>query len=468
MTAAPTKPTMSHTTYPVPVESIRERTQQMLARIESESRPGVWITRLSHEQVMQQVERVIEHATTGEPLPLQGMLFAVKDNIDVAGVPTTAGCPEFAYVPEHSATVVRRLCDAGAIVVGKTNLDQFATGLVGTRSPYGVVHNPHNPAYISGGSSSGSAVATALGLVDFSLGTDTAGSGRVPAAFCGLVGHKPSRGLLSTTGVVKACRSLDCVSILARSSSQAADIFAVARGFDPEDPYSRRESDLEQSPDCDPDLGFRFGVPAERDMEFFGNDDARQRFRRAVEKTIALGGTPVVIDFTPFRDAAKLLYEGPWVAERYAAIKSFIESTPEALLPITREIIEPAAKLSAVAAFEGLYKLLTLRRATEWQWTQMDVLLVPTTGTIYTIDEVQADPIRTNTNLGYYTNFVNLLDLSALAVPNYQYSNGLPSGVTFVAQAGCDAMLLKIGRRFEDAGGRGLTAPLPPAMGAGS
>lgn len=437
----------------------------MLARIESQSRPGVWITRLSHEQVMQQVERVIEHATTGEPLPLQGMLFAVKDNIDVAGVPTTAGCPEFAYVPEHSATVVQRLCDAGAIVVGKTNLDQFATGLVGTRSPYGVCENPHNPQYISGGSSSGSAVAVATGMVDFSIGTDTAGSGRVPAAFCGIVGHKPSRGLLSTTGVVKACRSLDCVSLFATTSDLVSLIFTVARGFDPDDPYSRRESDLEHSPDIDPDLGFRFGVPAERDMEFFGNDDARQRFRRAVEKTIALGGTPVVIDFTPFTAAAKLLYEGPWVAERYAAIKSFIESKPEAMLPITRQIIEPAAKLSAVDAFEGLYKLLSLRRATEWQWTQMDVLLIPTTGTIYTIEQVQADPIRTNSNLGFYTNFVNLLDLCAVSVPNYQYSNGLPSGVTFVAPAGCDSVLLKIGSRFEDAGGRGLTAPLPPAMG---
>ncbi len=404
-------------------------------------------------------------------LPLYGVPFAVKDNIDVEGRPTTAACPAFARTAAESATIVRKLCNAGAILVGKTNMDQFATGLVGTRSPYGACRNPFDGRYISGGSSSGSAVAVAAGLVSFALGTDTAGSGRVPAAFNNIVGWKPTRGRLSTAGFVPACRSLDCPSVFALVCEDVAAVARVASGFDAADPYSRSPEEL-----AAPSTGsgqaaefpvkFRFGVPGGHQLEFFGSGAGPVLFRRAVQRLEELGGEATPIDFAPFLAAAKLLYEGPWLAERLAAIRGFYADHADDILPVTRSIIGSASRISAVEAFEGQYELRRIARAAIEQWRRMDVLLSPTAGRIYTIDDVQREPVQLNRNLGYYTNFVNLLDLAAVAVPNGFEPGGLPAGVTLIGPMGSDDALLKLAARFHRATGLTLGAmgsPMPAA-----
>jgi allophanate hydrolase len=382
-------------------------------------------------------------------LPLYGIPFAIKDNIDLAGVPTTAACPAFAYVPARSAPVVDRLMAAGAIPIGKTNMDQFATGLNGTRSPhpYGVCTNSFDPRYIAGGSSSGSAVATALGMVSFALGTDTAGSGRVPAAFNNLVGLKPTRGLLSTRGVVPACRTLDCVSIFALTAHDAANVFDVATAYDAADPYSRALP----TPSARLPASFRFGVPRDQDLEFFGDAQAAARFTDTVAALERLGGTAARIDMTPFFAAARLLYEGPWVAERYAAIHGFVAAHPDKLLPVIRQIIEPASRRSAVEAFEAQYALQALKRETDAALAGIDVLVTPTAPTIYRVEEMLADPIRLNARLGTYTNFMNLLDMCAVAAPGGFRADGLPDGVTLCASAFRDRALLALAHRLQQA-----------------
>ncbi|GBG13867.1 allophanate hydrolase [Novimethylophilus kurashikiensis] len=411
------------------------------AAIGSEDVHHIWIRRLSHEEMLAYA-MALEGKNPAD-YPLYGIPFAIKDNIDLAGISTTAACPDFAYVPEKSATVVQKLIDAGAIPVGKTNLDQFATGLVGVRSPYGAGRNAFDPDYISGGSSAGSAVAVALGLASFSLGTDTAGSGRVPAAFNNLVGHKPTCGLLSTSGVVPACRTLDCVSIFALTSDDAATVLEAAQGFDAADPYSR----VVEKPSSILGSGFKFGVPKPEQLAFFGNPDTPQLFKDAVEHLRAIGGEEVEIDFQPFLDTARLLYEGPWVAERYAAIREFIENQPDAMFPVTRQIIGGAVKFSAADTFTALYRLKAMQRLTAGVWDDVDVIVTPTAGTIYRIEEVGADPVKTNSNLGYYTNFMNLLDLSAVAIPAGFQANGLPFGITLCAPAFNDARLLNLAAR---------------------
>jgi allophanate hydrolase len=403
-------------------------------------------------------------------LPLYGVPFAVKDNIDVAGLPTTAACPDFAYDPQASAFVVQRLVAAGAIPVGKTNLDQFATGLVGTRSPppYGPCRNAFAPDLISGGSSSGSAVAVALGAVSFALGTDTAGSGRVPAAFNNLVGLKPTRGLLSLRGVVPACRSLDCVSVFALTVDDAESVLRVAAAYDRDDAYSRANA-AENGPAAFGTLprGFAFGVPRAEDLEFYGNAAWAAAFERATWEIEALGGHAIPVDLRPLLEAARLLYEGPWVAERYAAIRGFIERSPDALLPVTRSIIEPAGRISAVEAFEAQYRLESLRREAERQLAGLAFLLLPTAGTIYRIDEVLADPLRLNANLGRYTNFVNLLDMAAVAVPGGFDPTGRPFGVTLAGPAFSDRRLLSYARALEQSLALPLGATGLPRPGAG-
>lgn len=382
-------------------------------------------------------------------LPLYGVPFAIKDNIDLAHVPTTAACPEFAYVPGDHAFVVRQLIDAGAVPLGKTNLDQFATGLNGTRSPYGACHNAFNPEFISGGSSSGSSVSVALGWVTFSLGTDTAGSGRVPASFNHLVGVKPSCGLLSSTGVVPACRSLDSVSIFALTAHDAHTVLAVAAVADAADPFSRAAEPF----GVDFSAGaFRFGVPRAQDLAFFGNDAAAELFQSSVQRLQGLGGVAVEVDFSPFLEVARLLYEGPWVAERFVAIRDFLERQPDAVFPPVRQIIEGGRACTAADAFTATYRLKALKRQCDSVWQTVDCLLTPTAGTIYRVADMQADPIRLNSNLGYYTNFVNLLDYSAVAVPaGFQTAGdaaGLPWGVTLVAPAQRDVPLLRLGDRL--------------------
>jgi allophanate hydrolase len=438
--------------------------EEIWRRCEAHGDPALWIHRLSLDELKAHARRVEARGPATQPL--YGVPFAIKDNIDLAGVPTTAACREFAYTPAESAPVVQRLLDAGAIPIGKTNLDQFATGLVGTRSPYGTPRNPFNPAYIPGGSSSGSAVAVAADLCSFALGTDTAGSGRVPAAFNNLVGLKPTRGLLGTRGVVPACRTLDCVSVFARAIADVAAVFAVARDAPPLPGSGAVVSslDLVVSTDDNPPKAaaspttnyqlpttrsastapLRIGVPRAERLNFFGNADAAKLFSKAVTHWQDLGARIVEIDFAPFVETARLLYEGPWVAERYAAIGGFFEKNPGALHPVTRQIIEGGKSITAIAAFEGFYKLEELRQKTAPVWKEIDVLLTPTAGTIYTIAEIEADPIKLNSNLGYYTNYVNLLDLCAVAVPAGFLPNGLPWGVTLVAPAGQDHYLLRL------------------------
>lgn len=403
-------------------------------RIAVEGERPVWITLVPRATALAK----LKSAPKG---PLWGIPFAVKDNIDVAGLPTTCACPEFAYTPSRSATVVEKLEAAGAILIGKTNLDQFATGLVGTRSPYGIPSSVFDPDYISGGSSSGSAVAVAGGLVSFALGTDTAGSGRVPAAFNNIVGLKPTKGLLSARGVVPACRTQDTISIFALTSADAARILDVAAGYDAEEPYSRKAPTRAYEP---LPKGLRVGVPS-TPLDFCGDTETERLYGLAIERLRALDCEIVPFDFEPFRDAASLLYSGPWVAERLAAIKDFAAKQPTAIHEVVRGIILGAEKISAVAAFEGLYRLAELTRRTETEWAKMDVLILPTTPTTYKISEVLADPVRLNSNLGLYTNFVNLMDLSALAVPAGFRQNGLPIGVTVMGRAFDDKRLAVLG-----------------------
>ena len=404
----------------------------------------VWIHRLSLAEISDYVSVLQDKDPVA--LPLYGIPFAIKDNIDLAGAPTTAGCPEFAYLPQQHATVVQRLIDAGAIPVGKTNLDQFATGLNGTRSPYGACRNAYDPGYISGGSSSGSAVAVALGLASFSLGTDTAGSGRIPAAFNNLIGVKATRGWLSTHGVVPACRSLDCVSIFALNTTDADRVLSVAAGYDEQDAYSRQV--LPHGFDFGRAETFRFGVPRTEQLQFFGNRQAAALFRRSCDRLRVIGGTAVELDFAPFLEAARLLYEGPWVAERYAAIREFFDANAVHINPVVREIIAGAKKFSAADVFSSMYQMEALRKETASVWSKIDCLVTPTAGTIYRIAEMEADPIRLNSNLGYYTNFVNLLDCAAVSVPAGFQDNGLPFGITLVAPAHQDVPLLHLADRL--------------------
>jgi allophanate hydrolase len=426
----------------------------VLARIESAPNLNAWITRLSRAQIFAYVDAL--QGKSIESLPLYGIPFAIKDNIDLADVPTTAACPEFAYTPAQSATVVQKLIDAGAIPIGKTNLDQFATGLVGVRSPYGAGRNTVDPEYISGGSSSGSAIAVAQGLVSFSLGTDTAGSGRVPAAFNNLIGLKPSVGLLSTRGLLPACRTLDAISIFAGTAGDAQRVLRVAEGYDADDDYSRHIERRAFSTDA-----FRFGVPRADQLQFFGDDDYRRLFEVAIATLESKGGRKIEIDFEPFLTTARLLYEGPWIAERYAAIADFIAAKPDALHPVTRQIIEPATKRTSVETFQSQYRLQSLRRQTAKTWNEIDVLVTPTAGTIYKVAEVEADPIRLNSNLGYYTNFVNLLDLAAVAVPAGFRNDGLPFGITLIAPSGSDEALLRLAARVH---GEEITADVAPGF----
>ncbi len=395
-------------------------------------------------------------------LPLYGIPFAVKDNIDYAGVPTTAACPEFAYVPAESAAVVERLIAAGAVLIGKTNLDQFATGLVGTRSPYGAVANAFRPEYISGGSSSGSAVVVARGLVSFALGTDTAGSGRIPAGFNNIVGVKPTVGRLSARGMLPACRSLDCISIFALTAADGATVLEVASAYDPRDSYSRQRSRGAASLGATP----RLGIPLH--PEFCGDAEQERLFGQAVERAKGMGATVQAVDLGPFLDTAALLYDGPWVAERYAAIEAVMRERPRIVHPVVRQVIENATRYSAVDTFNGEYRLQELRRLTSKVWEGIDALLVPTAPTIYTIAQVNAEPVARNSDLGIYTNFVNLLDLCALALPAAMRGDGLPFGVTLIAPAWCDEALSGFGTRWQHATGLtlGATGALLPAAAA--
>lgn len=412
--------------------------------------PAVFITAVNRVGLQRQVDALLRQAPEPDSLPLWGMPFAVKDNIDVAGLPTTAGCPAFATTPEHDAFCVARLRAAGAIVVGKTNLDQFATGLNGTRSPYGAPRCVFDPAYISGGSSSGSAVAVAAGLAAFSLGTDTAGSGRVPAALNNLVGIKPTPGRISATGLVPACRSLDTISIFTGCVADGIAVRRIAEGFDPADSFSRLGEGvaLRAKP--------RVGVLRAGDREFHGDADARRLYEEAIERLAAVGAEAMPFDYAPFREVAALLYDGPWVAERLAAIEEFALDHAADLDPCVRTIIDGAGRFSAVDAFRGRYALEALRSRTQATWAAFDALLLPTAPTTFTVEAMLADPIRLNSRLGLYTNFANLLGLAAIAVPGGFTSAGLAFGVTLVGPASSDDALAPLADALHRAGQFGM------------
>lgn len=422
----------------------RQLIASLLPLLEAEDTHRIWISRLDRHALFAYADALADRDPID--LPLYGIPFAIKDNIDLAGLPTTAACPEYSYAPTRHATVVQRLIDAGAIPLGKTNLDQFATGLVGTRSPHGAVRNALHPDYISGGSSSGSAVAVALGLASFSLGTDTAGSGRVPAMLNNLVGLKPTLGLLSGTGVVPACKTLDTISIFGLTAADTATVCQVAAGYDERDPYSRPAGvgPLPLNLSGNNGKRFRFGVPTAKDLQYFGNEAGPERFAAACAALEQLGGQAVEIDFAPFLETARLLYEGPWVAERYAAIAEFIEEQPTALFPVTHQIISKARQFDAVSTFKAQYRLQHLRRETSAVWEQCDVIITPTAGTTYTINELEANPVELNSNLGYYTNFMNLLNYAAVAVPAGFQADGLPFGVTLFATEFSETRLLSL------------------------
>jgi allophanate hydrolase len=420
---------------------------------------NVWLATISETQ-LQQLLALLSTKSIDE-LPLYGVPFAIKDNIDLSLLPTTAGCEAYRYQPEQSAQVVTLLMAAGAIPLGKTNLDQFATGLVGVRSTWGAVNNSVNPDYISGGSSSGSAVAVAKGQVSFALGTDTAGSGRVPAALNNIVGLKATKGLLSCTGVVPACKSLDCVTLFANSVDELNQLLDISAKLDKEDCYSRANSTVNSIEFYQPQdslKGFKIGLPSKEQLAFFGDSSAQVLFDENIELLKQAGAEIISINFQPFLDAAKLLYEGPWVAERYAAIEDFFSKDPKQCLPVIEKIIGGAKNHSAVSAFKAMYRLQAYKVQCDAILAQLDCVVTPTTGTTYTIAQVEADPIQLNSNLGYYTNFMNLLDYAAIALPAGFLASGLPFGITLFGPAFSDRLLLSAGAQLQQINGFNLGA----------
>lgn len=419
--------------------------------------PAVFITKTPDDALRAAARAVM---ALDPSLPLWGVPFAVKDNIDVAGLPTTAACPAFAYEPAQDATVIARLRAAGAIVIGKTNLDQFATGLNGTRSPYGAPRSVFNPEYVSGGSSSGSAVAVASGLCVFALGTDTAGSGRVPAAFNNLVGIKPTPGLVPNTGVVPACRSVDVVTIFAGDVAEGAAIRRVMEGYDAADPFSRSAI-----PAALP-AKLRIGILAGAEREFYGNAEVEALYDAAIARATALGANTVPFDYAPFREAASLLYDGPWVAERLAAVEEFLATHPEDFDPTVRKIIASAQGKTAVEAFNGLYKLNALRQVMAPVWEAVDVLLLPTSPTTCTVAAMLAEPFTRNSEFGRYTNFANLMGLAAIAVPAGFGPSGLPAGVTLVGPGFSDDALVPFAAAMHAAAVSGMGIDRTAAIAA--
>jgi allophanate hydrolase len=438
-------------------------------RIRDHNDPAIFISLRDEKDALAEAEHLA--SKNAAELPLYGVPVAVKDNIDALGFPTTAACPAFAYTPAHDATAVAKLRAAGAIIIGKTNLDQFATGLVGVRSPYGIPSNPLRSDLIPGGSSSGSAVAVSAGLVPLALGTDTAGSGRVPAMLNNIVGLKPSLGMISTAGVAPACRTLDCVSVFALTVDDAVTALAAMTGPDLADPFSR-DRPLKEITAFPQKL--RLGVPRNGQLITFGDKASEAAYGDAIRRWIALGAEIVEFDMEPFYETARLLYEGPWVAERYLVIRDLLASSPDAIHPVTREITAAGSRLTAAETFSALYRLQGLRKIAERAFAHMDAMVLPTAPTVYSTKQVLANPIELNSRLGTYTNFVNLLDLCGLALPSAMRADDTPFGITLLAPAGRDAMLASIGRVFHadtklKIGAKGLTqpplAPLPAATG---
>jgi amidase/allophanate hydrolase len=424
-------------------------------RIERDRRRNCWIHVRPIEQALAEAEALLQRAAEGEDLPLLGVPFGVKDNIDVEGMPTTAACPSFEYVAARSARCVERLTAAGAICLGKTNLDQFATGLSGARSPYGACSSAANDLYVSGGSSSGSAAAVASGHVAFALGTDTGGSGRIPAGFNGIIGIKPTVGLVSSRGLVPNCPTLDCPSIFCNSIAEGRILLELIEGYDDSDPYSRqRIASFSPLP-----RKFRFGLVAAADLNSFGMPECDELYRQACTRLSGLGGQAREIDFAPFAEAGDMLFSGPWIAERHAAISRLLDIEQGDLLPVIRDVLSAAARFSATDAFAAQHRLLKLRRQIQTLFQEIDVLVVPTAPRPYTVAEMMDDPITLNSRLGSYSYFANLVDLCAVAVPNATLGNGMPMGITLLAPAWRDHALLDLAERWVPDAKAGLFEP---------
>ena len=436
---------------------------QIYARLAAINDPGIFITLAPQAEVQAAADALGDFDPT---LPLWGIPFAVKDNIDVEGYPTTAACPAFAYMADEDAFVVAQLKAAGALFIGKTNLDQFATGLVGVRTPYGAPLNAIDPAIVPGGSSAGSGVAVAHGIVTLALGTDTAGSGRVPAALNNIVGLKPTLGAVSARGVVPACRSIETVSIFALTVEDAWRAYQVASAYDPKDAYAKPVPSPNLAP-APPVL--RIGIPSPNSIKFFGDEAQKASFAVVVDLLRDAGAVISEVDFAPLYAVAGMLYDGAWVAERYTVIEDLLKTNPEAILPVTRKIIGKAESLSAADAFRGMYRLKELARLTEPVLDGLDMLCVPTIPTFYTVQDLIDDPVTPNSNFGTYTNFVNLLNMCGLAVPAPSRSDGRPGSVTLLAKAGPDHLLAASAAPIEAAGGRMLGATnwpfQPPPQG---
>lgn len=411
---------------------------------------NIWIHLLTEEEQSAWLGALSEKPIAN--YPLWGIPFAIKDNIDLAGIPTTAACPKSGYVAERSAKVVQRLIDAGAVPVGKTNLDQFATGLNGTRSPYGPCRNAFDSEYISGGSSAGSATAVALGLSTFSLGSDTAGSGRVPAGFNNLIGVKPTIGLLSSAGMLPACRSLDCMSIFALTCDDAAAVLSIAEGVDDSDAYSRKNPFSNSQTFYGKRTGsLKIAVISDDQLQFFGSSEYEDAYQRTMNGLRSDANVELIeIDYSPFNEAAQLLYSGPWVAERYLAFKDIVDNRPDIVHPLVLEIIEEGKDLKASGLFQAQYQLKALKRTALNSLVGADCLLTPTVGRVYSIEEILEDPKVLNSQLGYYTNFMNLFDMSAVAVPVGVTGSKMPFGITLSNRKFSDRSLLSIANLFEE------------------
>ena len=420
-------------------------------RIESEAYRNCWIHVRPREEAREECRKLMARAEAGEHLPLLGVPFGVKDNIDVKGMPTTAAYPAFSYLPQRSARSVERLIAAGAVCLGKTNLDQFATGLSGARSPYGSCASIADARYVSGGSSSGSAVAVAAGHVVFALGTDTGGSGRIPAGFNDVVGIKPTIGLVSSRGLVPNCPTIDCVSIFCNTVGDGEAILGVVEGFDPEDPYSRTAA-ASAGAGPGPGKAFRFGRLAAADVECFGMPECAELYERACTRFARLGGTAVEIDFAPFRQAGEMMFSGPWVAERRSAIEALTDVETGSLLDVTRTVLKSAVGYSAMDTFAAMHRLYRLRRAAQNIFAGLDAIVVPTAPRPFTLDDMHRDPVTLNNRLGYYSYFANLLDLCAVAIPNAKLPDGMPMGVTVLAPAWRDRELIGLARQLEPDG----------------
>ncbi|MDF0579550.1 amidase family protein [Bradyrhizobium yuanmingense] len=419
----------------------------VLSRLADADQSGVWISTGRPESVMAAARALDARIGAIDELPLYGLVFSVKDCIDVAGEQTTSACPEFAYVAKDTSPVVADVIAAGAIYVGKTNMDQFATGLVGVRSPYGIARNPHNADYIPGGSSSGAAVSVATGTSSFAFGTDTGGSGRVPASYCGVTGFKPAPGAFSQRGMVYACRSFDTISLYTRDPADGYDIYRVLARRDPADSFSPLEF-AGWTEQASPARPLKIATPRLDQLRFFGNSETERLFGDALHRLRRLDLPVAQVDFSPFTSINDLMFFGPFLAERDVSVGAFLDAHPGAGVKIVRDLVLGSRKFSAADAYRAFYAVKEVQRDLRDFWEAHDALVVPTVGTVLSIDDVARDPLTANFNNGYYTNYANPLGLAAIAVPNAMTSAGVPYGATFLAPAGRERLLADLACAF--------------------